>query len=120
VKDEAGSLLGYFYLDLWPRASKFSHAACWPLQPACDVPGRAARRPCVTALVCNFPKPGADGKPPLLEHSEVVTFFHEVCVGASNLARLVKFSLARSRVCISLPFLSHLGAGGCNSLALYI
>jgi saccharolysin len=31
----------------------------------------------VTALVCNFPKPGSDGSPPLLEHNEVVTFFHE-------------------------------------------
>ena len=77
-------LLGYFYLDLWPRPNKFTHAACWPLQPACAVEG-GGRRPAVTALVCNFPKPGPDGAPSLLEHNEVVTFFHEFGHGVHNL-----------------------------------
>ncbi len=81
---DGGALLGYFYLDLWPRPNKYSHAACWGLQPACRVAG-GCRRPAVTALVCNFPAPGADGKPPLLEHDDVVTFFHEFGHGVHNL-----------------------------------
>mmetsp|Transcript_67432 Transcript_67432/g.152615 ORF Transcript_67432/g.152615 Transcript_67432/m.152615 type:complete len:422 (+) Transcript_67432:596-1861(+) len=117
---DTSELLGYFYLDLWPRPGKFSHAACWPLQKACDLPadraqwcqpkaGRVAqaadtagpsvaplapfRRPAVTALVCNFPAPKADGSPPLLEHNEVVTFFHEFGHGVHNLCS--KTQLAR-------------------------
>ena len=90
-------LLGYFYLDLWPRTNKFSHAACWPLQCACKVNdpngggatasggGGGERRPAVTALVCNFPAPKEDGTPPLLEHNEVTTFFHEFGHGVHNL-----------------------------------
>jgi len=92
-EEVGGALLGYFYLDLWPRPNKFSHAACWPLQPSCSDSSNGSRRPAVTALVCNFPKPSGDGKPPLLEHNEVVTFFHEFGHGVHNLCS--KTSLAR-------------------------
>ena len=63
---ERGALLGRFYLDLHPRDGKYKHAAQFTL-----VSGQAARRLPEAVLICNFPAQA------YLEHSEVVTFFHE-------------------------------------------
>ncbi|MEI3846254.1 MULTISPECIES: M3 family metallopeptidase [unclassified Microbacterium] len=60
-----GVRLGRIHLDLHPREGKFSHAACFPLAPG--VAGRVLPE---AALLCNFSRG-------LLEHDEVVTFFHE-------------------------------------------
>jgi thimet oligopeptidase len=57
--------LGRIHLDLHPRDGKFNHAACFTL--ATGVHGRKLPE---AALLCNF----STG---LLEHDEVVTFFHE-------------------------------------------
>jgi thimet oligopeptidase len=67
---EQGRLLGRFFLDLFPREGKYKHAAQFTLTSG--VRGQALPE---AALVCNFPRPGSD--PALLDHSEVVTFFHE-------------------------------------------
>ncbi|MFL5407276.1 MAG: M3 family metallopeptidase [Myxococcales bacterium] len=64
---ERGTVVGRFYLDLHPREGKYKHAAQFTLQS-----GQAGKRLPEAALICNFPRPGS-----LLEHSEVVTFFHE-------------------------------------------
>lgn len=61
----SGDRLGRIHLDLHPREGKFSHAACFPLAPG--VTGRVLPE---AALLCNFSRG-------LLEHDEVVTFFHE-------------------------------------------
>ncbi len=58
-------LLGRIHLDLHPREGKYSHAACFPLAP-----GITDRMLPEAALLCNFSRG-------LLEHDEVVTFFHE-------------------------------------------
>jgi thimet oligopeptidase len=67
---EKGEVIGRFYLDLFPREGKYKHAAQFTLAS-----GQGGRALPEGALVCNFPKPGAERA--LLEHSEVVTWFHE-------------------------------------------
>lgn len=67
--------LGEFYLDLYPRENKFSHAAQWGLRPRKVWQDGTVQKP-LAALVCNFTKPTAN-KPSLLSHDEVETFFHE-------------------------------------------
>ncbi|HTO96962.1 MAG TPA: M3 family metallopeptidase [Myxococcales bacterium] len=67
---EEGRVIGRFFLDLFPREGKYKHAAQFTL--ASGVRGGALPE---GALVCNFPRPGAE--PALLDHGEVVTFFHE-------------------------------------------
>ncbi len=63
---EEGRVVGRFFLDLHPREGKYKHAAQFTL--ASGVAGGALPE---GALVCSFPPAG------LLEHSEVVTLFHE-------------------------------------------
>jgi len=69
-----GNPIAHFYLDLYPRDNKYSHAACFGL-----INGRMTengyKHP-VAALVCNFPKPTQE-RPSLLTHGYVTTFFHE-------------------------------------------
>lgn len=73
VKDRSDSRpIGYFYMDMFPREGKFSHAALFPLQANLkDI------QIGVCSLVCNFTKPTAT-KPSLLTHDEVTTTFHEM------------------------------------------
>jgi len=59
-----------FYLDMHPREGKYKHAAMFPLRTGViggDLPS--------ASLVCNFPEPGEN--PALMEHTQVVTYFHE-------------------------------------------
>lgn len=58
-------IMGYFYLDLYPRDGKYSHAAVFPLirKSQYNLP--------VAAIVCNF-DPKLD-----VEYDNVVTYFHE-------------------------------------------
>ncbi|MFC2103638.1 M3 family metallopeptidase, partial [Bacteroidota bacterium] len=69
-----GKVISRFYMDLYPRPNKYSHAACFPM-----ISGKSTEEeyqmPTAT-LVCNFPEP-TDEMPSLLSHSEVRTFFHE-------------------------------------------
>ncbi|KAL6057447.1 Thimet oligopeptidase [Balamuthia mandrillaris] len=72
---ESNDFMGHFYLDLFPREGKYTHAAAFPLQCTYLKPDGARQYP-AAAMVANFTKPGKD-KPSLLKHSEVVTYFHE-------------------------------------------
>ncbi|HXC05319.1 MAG TPA: M3 family metallopeptidase, partial [Bacteroidia bacterium] len=75
VTDNASKkIIGYFYLDLYPRDNKYKHAACFPITNARTCP--EGRQLASASLVCNFPKP-APGHPSLMTHTEVQTMFHE-------------------------------------------
>ncbi|KAJ2657048.1 metalloendopeptidase [Coemansia sp. RSA 1199] len=67
---------GHFYLDLFPRADKYNHAAVWPIRPGFVRADGTHEFP-VAAMVANFPKPTAS-KPALLKHSDAVTLLHEL------------------------------------------
>jgi Zn-dependent oligopeptidase len=65
--------VGRFYLDMHPREGKDKWFSAAPV-----VPGITGRQIPEAALICNFP--GGDDKPDdpgLMQHSDVVTYFHE-------------------------------------------
>jgi len=70
-------LLGYFYLDLYPRENKYNHAAEFGIAKGMKT-AYGYQKP-IASLVCNFPKPTED-QPSLLQHGaggNLETFFHE-------------------------------------------
>ncbi|KAI8872552.1 zincin, partial [Ramicandelaber brevisporus] len=80
VTGAGGGFIGHFYLDLHPRDNKYNHAAVFPLRTDVDLPdsptGDGLQYP-VAAMVANFTKPTASS-PSLLDHTEIVTYFHEL------------------------------------------
>jgi thimet oligopeptidase len=62
----SGDRIGGIYLDLYPRADKYKHAAAWPVR---GVSRKAGRKP-ISVLVTNFNRQG-------LTHSELETLLHE-------------------------------------------
>jgi len=74
TETSSGQTVGHFYMDLFPREGKFSHAAAWPLVPAHRSDDGYVTP--VSAILANFPKPSPD-RPSLLQHGDAVTLFHE-------------------------------------------
>jgi oligopeptidase A len=70
-----GKTLGRLYLDLFPRPNKYEHFADFPIYPARRLPD-GSRQLASTAIIGNWPT-GAPGRPTLLSHSDLITFFHE-------------------------------------------
>jgi Zn-dependent oligopeptidase len=67
---KTGTLMGHFYLDLYPREDKYGHAAVFPLYSSCENRrGKIGYSLC--SMVCNFPKDEC------LDFDDVTTFFHE-------------------------------------------
>ncbi len=64
-------MIGRFYLDMHPRAGKYTHAEMSAL-----LDGIRGKQLPEAALICNFPAPTAND-PGLMEYGDVVTFFHE-------------------------------------------
>jgi thimet oligopeptidase len=68
---DGDKMIGRFYLDMHPRAGKFSHAE---MSPVLD--GIRGKQLPEAILICNFPAPTASDAG-LMEYGDVVTFFHE-------------------------------------------
>ncbi|MCJ2531850.1 MAG: Zn-dependent oligopeptidase, partial [Candidatus Thermoplasmatota archaeon] len=69
---EGETHLGRIYLDLHPRDAKYTHAAS-----AGVVSGVLGIQLPQNLLMCNFPNPAEGEGPALMDHLQVVTFFHE-------------------------------------------
>ncbi len=75
IHDKADDrLIGYFFTDFFPRPGKYGHAAAFPLIGGRRL-GDSYSVP-VSSIVANLTPP-SDGKPSLMDHSEVETIFHE-------------------------------------------
>lgn len=74
---ETKKVIAYFYADLIPREGKYGHAAAMALIGGRDLKagGEEYNMP-VASIVANF-SPASLGKPILLAHREIETFFHE-------------------------------------------
>ena len=67
--------LGWIFLDLFPRPNKYQHFATFPIRTGVHWADGSLDRP-VSAIIGNWPT-AAPGKPSLLTHFDVITFFHE-------------------------------------------
>src|SRR5271170_7801333 len=74
-RQDRASLIGRFYLDMHPREGKDKWFSAHPLIPGVFERGETDQIP-QAALICNFPG-GKAGDPGLLQHSDVITYFHE-------------------------------------------
>ena len=83
-------IIGYIYLDLYPRDGKFTHAATFDLQTSYLNRDNKRVIP-VTAIVCNFTKPGNNKKYALFTFNEVETFCHELGHALHNILCKVKY-----------------------------
>jgi len=89
IWNEKNKKIAYFYLDLYPREGKYTHAAVFDISPGSQ-DGEVLP---VCSMVTNFPNPNAgDG---LMNFDEVETLFHEFGhvlhngIGKSKFARFL-------------------------------
>ena len=69
--EKNGQQLAYFYLDLYPREGKYTHAAVFDISSG----GSSRQELPICSMVANFPNPNTgDG---LMTFDEVETLFHE-------------------------------------------
>jgi Zn-dependent oligopeptidase len=78
------NILGYLYLDLFPRPNKYNHAATFDLQ-ASYINKYNKRVIPITAIVCNF-----DRK--FFTHDSLTTFCHEMGHALHNIFSKVKYA----------------------------
>lgn len=95
VKDQDGSLIGYFAMDLFPREGKYGHAAMFDVVTSHEKGWKTEEYLApFSTMVCNFPSPTKKGNkitPSLLSIGEVETLFHEF-------GHLLHMTLSRARL----------------------
>eukprot|EP01129_Flabellula_baltica_P010056 TRINITY_DN4204_c1_g1_i2.p1 TRINITY_DN4204_c1_g1~~TRINITY_DN4204_c1_g1_i2.p1 ORF type:complete len:680 (+),score=151.67 TRINITY_DN4204_c1_g1_i2:51-2042(+) len=72
---ETDEFHGTFYLDLFPRKGKYSHAACFPIDVRYET-NEGEKHYTSSCMIANFSPPTEDS-PSLFQFGEVNTFFHE-------------------------------------------
>ena len=90
VRNDDGSIAAYFYFDLFPRAGKYKHAACFGMRSGRTLPDGSYNTP-AAAIVANF-TPGTEGQPSLLKFDDVVTLFHEFGHVTHNIFTTAKYT----------------------------
>ncbi|MHA1485079.1 MAG: M3 family metallopeptidase [Candidatus Thorarchaeota archaeon] len=93
IDSVSGNLMGVFYLDLFPREGKYKHFAVFSFLGRRVKDGKCLLP--ISSMVANFQKP-TENQPSLLNHSEVVTFFHEfghLMHAITNKASYARFGL---------------------------
>jgi thimet oligopeptidase len=77
IREVNGDIIAYFLLDLYPRPGKYGHAAVFEIITGHQkhFTGDDYTVP-MACMLTNFPKP-SETQPSLMNHSEVVTLFHE-------------------------------------------
>ena len=75
VDAKDGTERATFYADLYPRPLKYGHFAAFSLVMTHQNEDGSFQKP-ISAMVGNFDPP-ANGKPSLMKHTEVETYFHE-------------------------------------------
>ncbi len=89
IKDaKTRETVSYFYMDLYPRDGKYTHAATWSFVDRFQLPDGSYQIPSVV-IAANF-SPAGNGVPSLLGHGEVETLFHEF-------GHVLQMSLATSK-----------------------
>lgn len=79
-----GKLLGYLFVDLYPRDDKYSHACMAGFVPTVKKMSTGDKTPSVSLIIANFPHSTKE-KPSLLKYDDVSTFFHEFGHAMHNL-----------------------------------
>jgi len=87
---KSNKVLGYFYLDLYPRNGKFTHAATFDIQSTYTDINNNRILP-ITAIVCNFTPVDKKNNVSLFTFNEVVTFCHEFGHALHNILSNVKY-----------------------------
>lgn len=89
VDIETSKIMGYLYLDLYPRDGKYTHAATFDLQNTYLNKNNKRVIP-VCAIVCNFEKSNGIS---LFTFDEIVTFCHEFGHALHFLLSNIKYEL---------------------------